>query len=175
MLKYLDAYTLRARLLPAILGAAPALAALLLLISWKSFELSTGVSILAALALVFALSDWARRAGKRIEPQIYTEMGGKPSVTMMYRADATIDEPSKNRYRTFLAGKVNKPEPTPQVEAASRQQRTRSMSSPAPGFARTRVTPNVFQSCSTSSLPMVSAAICSASSPPHSRSTGWWY
>ncbi len=117
--RLLDVYTLRARLLPAILGAAPALAALLLLISWKSFELSNVVSILATLALVFGLSDWARRAGKELEPQIYAEMGGKPSVTMMYRGDASIDEVSKDRYRKFLAGKVNRPEPTLQVETSN--------------------------------------------------------
>jgi hypothetical protein len=39
ILRFADAYTIRARLFTAILGAAPALAALLLLISWKSLRL----------------------------------------------------------------------------------------------------------------------------------------
>jgi hypothetical protein len=116
VLRFADAYTIRARLFPAILGAAPALAALLLLISWKSFELSNIVATLGALVLIYALSDWARKAGKDIEPRIYREMGGKPSVTMMRRSDDSIDTASKDRYRAFLAQKLNKPEPTPQLE-----------------------------------------------------------
>ncbi len=116
ILRFADAYTIRARLFPAILGAAPALAALLLLISWKSFELSNFVATLGVLVLIYALSDWARKAGKDIEPRIYREMGGKPSVTMMRRSDTAIDQASKDRYRTFLAQKLNRPEPTAALE-----------------------------------------------------------
>ena len=82
---------------PAILGAAPALAAMLLLISWKSFELSNIVATLGAFVLIYALSDWARKAGKDAEPRIYREMGGKPSVTMMRRSDDVLDQASKDR------------------------------------------------------------------------------
>jgi hypothetical protein len=116
IVRFADAYTIRARLFPAILGAAPALAALLLLISWKSFELSNVVATLGVLVLIYALSDWARKVGKDIEPRIYSEMGGKPSVTMMYRSDNAIDQASKDRYRTFLAQKFNQPEPTAALE-----------------------------------------------------------
>jgi hypothetical protein len=117
IVRFFDPYSLRARLLPAILGAAPALAAVLLLISWRTFELSSIVGVLGSLALVYALSDWARKEGKKIEPRIYSEMGGKPSVTIMFRSDGTIDQLSKDRYRTFLAGKINQPEPTAAEEA----------------------------------------------------------
>jgi hypothetical protein len=120
IVRFFDAYSLRARLLPAILGAAPALAAVLLLISWRTFELSSIVGVLGSLALVYALSDWARKEGKKIEPRIYNEMGGKPSVTIMFRSDDTIDQLSKDRYRTFLAGKINQPEPTAVDEANNR-------------------------------------------------------
>jgi hypothetical protein len=112
VLRFLDAYTIRARLFPAILGAAPALAATLLLISWKNLELSNIIATIGMLVLVYALADWARKAGRDIEPKIYEEMGGKPSVTMMYRSDDSIDEASKDRYRSFLADKINRPEPT---------------------------------------------------------------
>jgi hypothetical protein len=46
IVRFFDPYSLRARLLPAILGAAPALAAVLLLISWRTFELSSIVGVL---------------------------------------------------------------------------------------------------------------------------------
>lgn len=112
VLRLVDAYTIRARLLPAMLGAAPALAALALLISWNALGLSTMFASLAALALIYALSDWARNAGKKVEPTIFQEMGGKPSVTIMFRSDEEIDGASKDRYRALLAGKIKLPEPS---------------------------------------------------------------
>jgi hypothetical protein len=112
MLRFIDAYTIRARLFPAILGAAPALAALTLLISWSSLGVSTIVASLGSLTLIYALSDWARNTGKEIEPALYQEMGGKPSVTIMFRSNEEIDQVSKDRYRAFLASRVNQPEPT---------------------------------------------------------------
>jgi len=117
MFKFLDAYSLRARLFPAILAAAPALAALALLISWEKIALSNTIAGAGLLVLVFALADFARKLGVYVEPKIYQEMGGKPSVTMFRRSDRTIEEPTKDRYRTFLAGKVSQPVPTAEREA----------------------------------------------------------
>ncbi len=96
MFKFLDAYSVRARLFPAILGAAPALAALALLISWGKIALSNTIATTGLLVLVFALADFARRLGLRVEPKIYAEMGGEPSVTMFRRSDTTIEEATKN-------------------------------------------------------------------------------
>jgi hypothetical protein len=78
--------------------------------------MSNVVVTFAVLVLVYALSDWARKAGKDIEPRLYLEMGGNPSVTMMYRSDSAIDNASKDRYRTFLASMVKQPEPTVDIE-----------------------------------------------------------
>ena len=58
---------------------------------------------MAVLVLVFALADFARKLGLRVEPKVYAEMGGKPSVTMFRRSDTTIEEPPKERYRQFIA------------------------------------------------------------------------
>ena len=115
--KFLDAYTLRARLFPAVIAAAPALAALALLISWQKIALSNMIATGAFLVLLFALADFARKQGFRIEPKIYKEMGGKPSITMMRRAgDDTLDEHTKERYRAFLAGKIKRSVPAAEVE-----------------------------------------------------------
>jgi hypothetical protein len=115
--KFLDAYSLRARLFPAILAVAPALAALALLISWEKVALSNTIATAGLLVLVFALADFARKLGVFVEPKIYEEMGGKPSITMFRRSDTTIEDPTKDRYRTFLARKINQPVPTVQQEA----------------------------------------------------------
>jgi hypothetical protein len=116
--KFLDAYTIRARLFPAILAVAPALAALALLISWEKIALSNVIATTGVLVLVFALADFARKLGLRVEPKLYAEMGGKPSVVMFRRSDTTIEEPTKERYRTFIAAKIKQPVPTAEQEAA---------------------------------------------------------
>lgn len=118
--KFLDAYTLRARLFPAVLAAAPALAALALLISWEKIALSNMIATGALLVLLFALADFARKQGLRIEPGIYMDMGGKPSITMFRRSDDTIDQHAKDQYRQFMAGKLGRAAPTAEEEAADR-------------------------------------------------------
>ncbi len=116
--KFLDAYTLRARLFPAVLAAAPALAALARLISWEKIALSNMFATGALLVLLFALADLARKQGLRIEPAIYKELGGKPSITMFRRNDSTIDQNAKDQYRQFLAGKLGRAAPRADEEAA---------------------------------------------------------
>jgi hypothetical protein len=123
LFKLLDVYTLRARLFPAVIAAAPALAALALLISWQKIALSNMIATGALLVLLFALADFARKQGLRIEPRIYREMGGKPSVTMMRRSgDDTFDECTRERYRAFLASKVKRRAPTAQAEAENQSE-----------------------------------------------------
>jgi hypothetical protein len=118
---FLDAYTLRARLFPAVLAAAPALAALTLLISWEKIALSNVIATGALLVLLFVLADFARKQGLLIEPDIYKEMGGKPSVVMFRRTDDTIDQHAKDQYRQFLAAKLGRAAPTANEETADQR------------------------------------------------------
>lgn len=118
MFKYLDAYTLRARLSPAIIAAAPAFAAVALLISWSTLSFSNSIAAAGLLVLLFALADLARRFGKGIEPQLYAEMGGKPTVTMLrHNGPLAFDAVSRARYREFLGNKINETPPTEGDEA----------------------------------------------------------
>lgn len=119
MFKFLDAYSLRARLFPAVLAAAPAIAALALLISWDRIALSNVIATTALCVLVFALAEFSRKLGVRVEPKIYEVLGGKPSVTMFRRNDTTIEEPSKERYRQYIAEQINQPVPTARQEGAN--------------------------------------------------------
>lgn len=112
MFKYLDGYTLRARLAPAIIAAAPAFAFVALLISWSRFSVSNVIATVGLTVLLFALSDFARGRGKRIEPEIFRSLGGKPSITMLRYSDDTFDPPTKARYLSFLAGKISESVPT---------------------------------------------------------------
>ena len=119
MFKYLDPYTLRARLSPAIIAAGPAFAAIGLLLSWTQFSLSNTIATAGLVALLFALSDIARRRGKKIQPQLFAELGGAPSTTMLRHSDSTFDAASKARYVAFLAGKINETAPTEAQEEAN--------------------------------------------------------
>ena len=107
MLRYLDPYTLRARLAPAVIAAAPAFAFIAFLISWSHFSVSNVIATIGLTVLLFALSDFARSRGRRIEPAIFQDLGGKPSITMLRFADASFDRPSKARYVSFIAAKLS--------------------------------------------------------------------
>jgi len=115
--KFFDAYSIRARLFPAIIAAAPALAALTLLISWKTFGLSNAIATLGMLVLLFAIADFSRARGRVVEGKLYAQHEGMPSITMFRRNDATIDAGSKDRYREFLAGNLGTPAPSPAEES----------------------------------------------------------
>lgn len=115
-LKVFDSYSIRARLFPAVIAAAPALAALALLISWKSFEPSNVIAAFAALVMLFAAADIARTKGRAIEPALYAKSGGKPSIIMFRRNDPSIDDGLKQRYREFLASKIGVQVPAPESE-----------------------------------------------------------
>jgi len=98
VLKQFDAYALRARLVPALLAAAPAVAALALLISWKSLDLSNSVATVATLVLLFAIADATRERGRAVELAIYPGRKGMPSVVLFRRNDATLNAGTKDRF-----------------------------------------------------------------------------
>jgi hypothetical protein len=116
-LKMFDYYSRNARIYPAVIGVAPAIASLMILFTWQGVSATSSVASAGLLVILYAMSDLARQRGKRLEPTLYTRLGGMPSIRMMRRNDNTFDEPSKERYRTFLAGKLGRPAPTAEDEA----------------------------------------------------------
>lgn len=121
MFKVLDPYSLKARLFPALLAVIPALAALAILITWSKFGLTSMIATTAIPVLVFAAADIARRLGKRLEEQIYQELGGKPSVSMLRYSDDTFDAATKAQYRAFLSSKIGQRVPTEEEERSNPQ------------------------------------------------------
>lgn len=119
--KIFDAYSLRARLFPAVIAAAPALAALALFVSWKSFGLSNAIATLAAAVLLFAIADIARRRGKAVERRAFPGGAGLPSITLFRRSDEMIDEATKQRYRSFLAHELGVDPPSAEDEAQDQE------------------------------------------------------
>lgn len=107
-----DYYTLRARLVPAVIAAVPALALAAMWISWDGLNLSQLLATLAICVVLYAFADVARRMGKRIEPQLVERMGGLPSTTMLRYSDDVFTVEQKKLYHAFLAKKLNEKAPT---------------------------------------------------------------
>jgi hypothetical protein len=114
-----DAYSLRARLFPALLASAVALVAIGVLVPWHRLSIAHAVGTVAVPIILFAMADIARRIGKRREPHLYKKWGGTPTTVMMRHADTTLDAATKAAYVGFVAGKLNATAPSAEQEAAS--------------------------------------------------------
>ncbi|CAM5555087.1 hypothetical protein ATER59S_04575 [Aquamicrobium terrae] len=95
----LDIYNLRARLLPAVIGIAPAIAFAAISISWSEVSLPQVIATAAVAVLFVAASDIARRMGKRFERNMLASTGGRPIMTLLRHADPVLETRTKERYR----------------------------------------------------------------------------
>jgi hypothetical protein len=113
-----DKYTLYARLFPAIIAVAPALALAWVFIASKEVRLVQAIAGTALTVLLMVFADVARRRGKAIEPDLIQRMGGLPSITMLRHADTTFDAVTKARMHAFLAARLGEAAPSDAEELA---------------------------------------------------------
>jgi len=107
--RFLDSYARKARLYPALITLLPALATAITFIPAiaTSAVASTGATIAVSCGLVFLLAEFARSAGKRLEPKLLAIWGGWPT-TLWLRHDTDYLPPmTKDRYHRFLASRVS--------------------------------------------------------------------
>ena len=115
----LDAYALRARLFPALIATAPAITLAGTLITWNQFHVSQAIAALVLSVLLFAFADYARRQGKRIQRDVFRNIGGVlPSVAMLRHSDTTLHATVKERIVTFVGKKIGRSPPTEAQERA---------------------------------------------------------
>jgi len=114
--QFIDTYNLRARLWPAILGIAPAIALAAIAVSWDELSLPQVIATAAIAVLFGAASDLARRMGKRFERKMFASTGGKPIMTLLRHSDGTLETRTKDRYRNFLAEQLKEQPPTAEDE-----------------------------------------------------------
>jgi hypothetical protein len=107
-----DYYTVRARLFPAILAVAPALALAAFEVSWDGLNLSQLIATVAIAVVLYAFADIARRRGKSIEPALVEKQGGLPSTTMLRHRDGTFSPQEKARYLGFIAEQLKEQVPS---------------------------------------------------------------
>jgi hypothetical protein len=113
-----DRYTVFARLFPAIIAAAPAIALAWVLVSWHSLSVTHAIAGIALAVLLMVFADVARRRGKQIEPELIERMGGLPSTTMLRHRDPSFDLATKERMHAILASKLGVAAPTAAQEEA---------------------------------------------------------
>lgn len=118
-LKVFDPYNRRARVYPAVIAIAPIILSLVVLFSWDGFSLRNGFASAGVVVILYALSDIARRRGKRIEPKLFARLGGVPSERVLHWDDDTLDELSKERYLAFLAEKLGRRPPRADEEPSA--------------------------------------------------------
>ena len=113
---FLDAYIIQARLFPAILGIAPAIALATVAVTWDTFSLPQVITTTAVAVLFVGFSDIARRFGKRAERKLFRETGGRPVITLLRHSNRTFDEKTKSRYLKFLESMLGEISPTLEEE-----------------------------------------------------------
>lgn len=102
-----DPYSRRARLAPALLAALPLILIVVFLfpdIGWSN-SVVFGVLVYGGGAMF--LTQLGRDRGKRIEPRLFEDWGGKPSVAMLRHRDNRLDPVTKGRYRDALEQRID--------------------------------------------------------------------
>ncbi|MDQ6436339.1 hypothetical protein RB623_19960 [Mesorhizobium sp. LHD-90] len=115
---FLDTYSIKARLFPALIAVLPAFVLFLLAGSWKDPGLPEVMTALGIGVLFYAMADLARRAGRRVQRKLFKESGGFPTNTELSHLDTTLDSGIKDRFRNFLAMQIGKAAPTRESEVA---------------------------------------------------------
>ncbi len=123
-----DPYNRKARLQPALLTLLPVLAASALLVPEFQSKWAAVVGLLVYCGGAMWLTQFARDRGKALEPSLYQEWGGKPSVAMLRHSDDRISKATKARYRAFLESSV------PELHLASPQDEERSLAHADDGY-----------------------------------------
>jgi hypothetical protein len=114
----LDAYTMRARLVPAVIAGAPAFAFAAIFVSWGKIGWTHLIAGTALTVLFAVFADVARRRGRAIEPSVIAKMGGLPTTVTLRHRDTTYDAATKAGFHKFIAAKLGQPAPSTEEEAA---------------------------------------------------------
>jgi len=107
---FFDSYNRRARLYPAILAIAPAIAFATIAIRWDQIGLPEIITTAALGVLFVGFADLARRFGKRVEPKIFEAAGGR--MKLLSHQDGRLDPVTKRKYLVFLGAKLEETPPS---------------------------------------------------------------
>ena len=97
-----DKYTLNARLKPALLAFAPACLTIASLFPEKFLGWDLLVGVITTFGLTMLLENIARDMGKKKEPVLYEQWGGKPTTTMLRHNGSPLGATLLSRYHDKL-------------------------------------------------------------------------
>lgn len=109
---WLDTYSVKARLAPALITIVPVIALAVVAVPWNQFSVPQSAAASLVAILFTGASDLARRRGKRLERKILKANGGQPMATTLRHRDSTIDPVLKLRYVDWLGVQLNETPPT---------------------------------------------------------------
>lgn len=115
--KPFDGYTVRARILPALLAGLPSLALPFVLVPWNRLGLSNAIVTVMSFVLLYAFADVAKRCGYRVEKRL----GTRSTPQLWHRANKELPNATKDLYRPFVAAALKRPEPTEVDEIERRE------------------------------------------------------
>lgn len=114
LFRYFDAYTMRARVFPALIAGLPTLSLLAVMVPWNHLGLPHAIVVAMALVLLFAFADVARRTGRHVQAQLGT--GTTPEQWL--RDNDDLPQAAKDSYRDFMAQKLKRSAPSADEERA---------------------------------------------------------
>lgn len=109
---WFDAYSLHAQWAPVLSLVSPVIFATYMVFPAlvNSAAIAGGGLLVAALPPM--LAHTARNLGKRLEPGLWAEWGGKPTTRLLRHRDTTLSEATKHRYfLTLEAAGITRPSP----------------------------------------------------------------
>lgn len=109
---WLDTYSVKARLAPALIAIVPPIALTVIAVPWSQFSVPQSIAASLVAIIFVGASDLARRRGKRIERQILKANDGLPMATTLRHRDRTIDPLLKRRYLKWLGLQLQESPPT---------------------------------------------------------------
>jgi hypothetical protein len=116
--KVTDPYERKARLYPALLALLPLVVMVALVYGAKASVVESAVAAAVSCGALYLVTNLCRELGKRLEPKLFLEWGGKPSTQLLRHRDNTIEGPTKKRYHAFLGAKINEVFPDAEQEVS---------------------------------------------------------
>jgi hypothetical protein len=96
-------YDLKARIAPGLVLSVPVLVTAIFLAPETAHWPVFAAGSVPALAIIYALGQFARFRGRAIEPPLWASWGGAPSTRYLRHSDATFGAELKNRLQSAVA------------------------------------------------------------------------
>lgn len=116
--KLFDGYTIRARIIPALIAGLPSLALPFVIVPWHRLGLSSVIVTTMSFVLLYAFADVARRGGYRVERKLRT----RSTPELWHRKNSELPSGLKNQFRTFVGAQIKQRVPTEEEETSEPEQ-----------------------------------------------------